>query len=285
MRNQTGDITALKRVIGHCQRREWLVPGLMASFRSAMRGHTIVPRDAYFAAVMKELGKTPSTPLHDYVTELTADTNLEKAYRDAVAAKKMQPKYNVYSDKFKNAEANVVHYYALIRETQPDIVVETGTASGSWTSVITSALEKNGKGTLISIDLPATKGKLTMDTSIDAGDAGFLIPKEYRHRWTLKTGDAKLLLPTVLAEHSADIFIHDSLHTRTHMLFEYNVARALMKPGSVILSDDILWNNAFFSFVESHHLRSFGCISNPNLGFVVNRFDEYESAVGTGIVQ
>ncbi len=69
------------------------------------------------------------------------------------------------------------------------------------------------------------------------------------------TYNRKDFLPKLLIKNDVDIFIHDSLHTRTHMLFEYNCARALMRPNAVIISHDILWNKAFFSFIASHNLK------------------------------
>jgi predicted O-methyltransferase YrrM len=196
----------------------------------------------------------------------------------------MLNKHRQYEDRFSN-EANIVNYYAIIREIEPNIVAETGTATGSMTSWVLAALEANENGQLISIDIPPVQGKLAMDLTINKDEIGFLIPREYHHRLEYICGDAKVMLPRVLADNPADVFIHDSLHTRTHMLFEYNVARCLMRPNTVILSDDILWNGAFFSFLKSHHLTGLGCISNPNLGLTVNAFDEYELKVGTDIIR
>lgn len=153
------------------------------------------------------------------------------------------------------------------------------------TSWMLAALHKNGHGKLISIDIPAVQEKLTMDITVEKGEIGFLIPHEFHGSWELKLGDAKLLLPKILGEYDADIFVHDSLHTRTHMLYEYHVAHALMRPGSIIMSDDILWNTAFFDFVRSNHLMSLGCIANPNIGITTNSFDPYEQKIGVGIIR
>ena len=112
-----------------------------------------------------------------------------------------------------------------------------------------------------------------------------MIPERYRDRWEYVCGDAKEFLPKILAQNRADIFIHDSLHTRTHMLYELNVARALLPEGGVIISDDVLWNKAFVRFLESHNLYGVACESNPNLAVTVNSFDDYEKSIGLGIVR
>jgi predicted O-methyltransferase YrrM len=243
----------------------------------------IVDNKDYYSKVCALISLSPKQGFDYYKKEILDNIPLRQAYEKAINDKKIPQKHKRYELRFNNS-ANVVNYYALIRETKPDIVVETGTATGSMTAWVLSALEANGKGELISIDIPPKAGELTMAISIGTDDIGFLIPHEYRHRWKYIVGDAKVQLPKVMAENKVDIFIHDSLHTRTHMLFEYNVARCLIKPQGIIMSDDILLNGSFFQFLKSHKLKGLGCISNPNLGLTVNTYDEYETTIGTGII-
>lgn len=234
---------------------------------------------------MRALEIRPKHDLDYYKEELLSDNTLQETYLTAVNNGLIPLKHKTYDARIRNNAANVVNYYAIMREARPEIVIETGTATGSMTSWILSAMQRNGRGRLLSIDIPPRAGTLTMDITLSERQVGLLIPAQYRSRWDYHKGDAKLLLPTLLAQNSVDVFIHDSLHTRTHMLFEYNVARALLKPNALIISDDILCNKSFFAFVSAHSLRSYGCISNPNLGLTINSFDEYESGIGTGVVQ
>ncbi len=282
MKNQKKDILLYLAFIQLCRKWEWLLrTGICNLFQ---KSHKILPRRKYFTEVMKLVGKKAEADYEFYKNEVLLNTFLKRNYLNAINTGQLNKKYKNYDDRFNN-EANVVHYYALLREIQPKIVVETGTASGSMTSWMLAALHKNGHGKLISIDLPAVQGKLTMDITVEKGKAGFLIPHEFHDQWELLLGDAKILLPKILSEYDVDIFVHDSLHTRTHMLYEYQAARTLMSPGSIIMSDDILWNGVFFDFVASNHLTSLGCISNPNLGITINSFDEYESTIGVGIIK
>jgi predicted O-methyltransferase YrrM len=46
------------------------------------------------------------------------------------------------------------------------------------------------------------------------------------------------------------MFIHDSLHTYEHMLWEFETAYPLIRPGGLLVSDDALWNNAFHDFAH-----------------------------------
>ena len=121
----------------------------------------------------------------------------------------------------------------LIRLLKPEIVVETGVGAGvtSWT--ILHAMEQNGVGKLISIDLP------TPNTELLPG-VGYLVPRELRHRWDLRTGPSRKLLPRVLKEMGrADIFLHDSRHSYSNQLREYRTAWPFIKKGGMLISDDV----------------------------------------------
>jgi hypothetical protein len=122
-----------------------------------------------------------------------------------------------------------------------------------------------------------------MDLNLPQAEVGYWIPEAYKARWTHVVGDSKVTLPRIMAEEKVDFFIHDSLHTRSHMLFEYSVARALMREGAVIASDDVLWNNSFDDFLMMNRLFGWSPNSNPNLAVTINQFDKFESDIGIGI--
>lgn len=137
----------------------------------------------------------------------------------------------------------VLLQYAAIRAFAPDVVVETGVASGVSSSYLLLALQKNGRGTLYSIELGDERylppGK----------PPGWVVPEQLKSRWDLRIGDSRELLPTLLEELSAvDVFIHDSLHTYEHMLWEYRAAYPFIKPSGLLVSDDAAWNSAFPEF-------------------------------------
>jgi hypothetical protein len=113
----------------------------------------------------------------------------------------------------------------------------------------------HGAGRLVSIDLPFEAGDaaelrpLVEGTSIDLYDAspvpagrqpGWLVPDDLRGRWELRLGDARELLPELLEElGEIDLFFHDSLHTREHMLFEFETAWPHLRAGGLLVADDI----------------------------------------------
>ena len=66
-----------------------------------------------------------------------------------------------------------------------------------------------------------------------------MIPWTDRDRWTLRVGDSRGVLTAVLSETGPlDIFLHDSLHTVTHQLWEYEQGWAALRSGGLLLSDN-----------------------------------------------
>lgn len=152
-------------------------------------------------------------------------------------------------------------YYALVREMRPEAVIETGIGPGSSSLFILKALDDNGQGMLYSIDLPGgdklayeSMGKeYNIRTSLEGGIVGWLVPEGLRKRWIVKLGDARLVLPTLLESvHQIDLFIHDSLHTYEHMMFEYQTAWPYLRDSGIMMSDDVdpSWSLAFPDFCK-----------------------------------
>lgn len=284
-KEQVKDIWLYRNFICKCKNHPWTFNTPIRHFEKLfLRHHQTLKIGAYFDVVMSRIGITPEHSLSYYRDELMSDKLLEDAFLQGSHFSKDVKFDKIYGKLFKR-ENYIANYYALIREIKPKVVIETGTADGCLTSWVLSAMHKNNRGKLLSIDIPPQDGKLTMTTSLSINNVGHLIPRAYCDRWEYHPGDAKELLPKLLIENDVDIFIHDSLHTRTHMLFEYNCARALMRPNTIIISHDILWNKAFFSFIASHNLKGLSCISGPNLGLTINKFEPYEEEIGLGVVK
>jgi predicted O-methyltransferase YrrM len=133
--------------------------------------------------------------------------------------------------------------YAVVRAFQPEIVVETGIANGVSSAYLLLALQANGHGTLYSVGLNDPQ-------YLPAGKfLGWVVPEELRPNWKLLIGDSRMVLPRLFVDiGSTDIFIHDSLHTYDHMLWEYRAAYPHLRPGGLLFSDDALWNSAFPEF-------------------------------------
>lgn len=159
--------------------------------------------------------------------------------------------------------------YALARLARPRVIVETGVFDGYFSACFLQALADNERehgvaGRLISIDLPA-RDAIEHSTSRHAGrtalprgqDPGWVIPAHLRGRWQPHWGDARELLPRLLAEAGElDLFFHDSLHTDEHMTFEYEAAWPRLRAGGLLLSHDVHWNRAFPRFARRHRQRT-----------------------------
>jgi hypothetical protein len=170
--------------------------------------------------------------------------------------------------------------YALVRAKKPNIVVETGVASGRSSWIILEAMNENKKGHLYSIDLPkyysgkkpasylTEEGKEELCGFVPEGkQPGWLVPGRLRSRWTLILGESKKELPQLMEKlEKTDIFYHDSEHSYENMKFEYSAAWPKIPAGGLLLSDDVTWNNAFkeFLFEKTHKFnrtyRNFGII-------------------------
>lgn len=141
--------------------------------------------------------------------------------------------------------------YLLVRATRPEVVVETGVHNGMSSAFMLLAMADNREGHLHSIDLPPDPRILAQGTNpLPAGKApGWLIPSGLRVRHSLRLGPAEQLLPSVLAqERSLSLFLHDSDHAYSHMMFEMGLAWTYLRPGGWMVVDNIEQNHAFDDF-------------------------------------
>jgi len=149
--------------------------------------------------------------------------------------------------------------YALVRLLRPDSIVETGVSSGVSSAHFLLGLRDCGRGRLYSIDLPTRQaGEILRvgesPVSLPPGcPTGWAVPSGLRRRWDLRLGPSQKLLPEVARR--ADpigLFLHDSLHTPSHLTFELETIRSHLAPGAVVLADNTVWTGqAFDRFARS----------------------------------
>ena len=169
------------------------------------------------------------------------------------------------------------YLYHMVRYLDPDVVVETGVHYGISTVFMLQALEDNGHGTLISIDLPEKDYKsdiCCITQRLPRGcTTGFLVPQRLKHRWRLLLGDAKELLEPVCRENAPlDLFHHDSEHTYSHMMFEFKTAWPHLRRGGLLMLDDWDWNEAPLEFGVEKALKGEGTFNMYlNRGCIVKR--------------
>jgi Methyltransferase domain len=157
--------------------------------------------------------------------------------------------------------AEGTHLYAVLRMARPQVAVETGVANGFSTAFSLLALQANGEGHLHSIDLPREVGRDYEPGTFYEGEgragippgseSGWLIPEELKERWTLVPGKSQDELPPLLGRlGTIDTFMHDSEHSFECMWFEFNAAWPVLRPGGVLISDDVNSTEAFGGFAR-----------------------------------
>jgi len=165
--------------------------------------------------------------------------------------------------------------YAIVRAIQPELVLETGVSSGVSSAHLLLGLKANGRGRLISIDLPTRQkgpklGKGESIVSIPPGrSSGWAVPPELTAGWDLRIGASQALLPKVADEvDGVDLFLHDDLHTPEHLTFELRTLDPLFRPGAVVLADNSKWTGtAFPEFVARHRTPMYRRRRQDLLGF------------------
>lgn len=158
-------------------------------------------------------------------------------------------------------EDNSSHHFqkelgALIRVIKPKIVVETGLHQGLSTEYILQALDAIGDGHLYSIDpLDPNHTANGMNWS-----PNFMLENPIVHpRWTWLREKSQDCLERLFKEVGQfDVFIHDSDHCYVVQTFEYESAWRMVRPGGVIVSDDVTWgdppHNAWPEFLKRHKI-------------------------------
>jgi predicted O-methyltransferase YrrM len=133
--------------------------------------------------------------------------------------------------------------YQLVLQEKPAVMVETGYATGLSAMHILAAMDINGRGNLYSVEC-FTNQDIT------------------HPRLTYLRGMSQEVLPALWASTRCeewDIFLHDSDHGAACQDFEYRFAWDCLRPGGVLISDDIEWTGddgkphyTWKKFLESH---------------------------------
>jgi hypothetical protein len=169
--------------------------------------------------------------------------------------------------------------WCLTNHLKPQVVVETGVARGITTSFILRGLKRNGHGHLWSIDLPP----LQHHWREQAAEA---VTADVRAHWTLFYGSSRRRLRPLLRElRLIDMFVHDSLHTERNMHFEFSAAWRALRPGGVLIADDVQRNAALARFLgETRSAWSIVASDKDKVGsfFAVIYKDDPDSPAGAG---
>jgi predicted O-methyltransferase YrrM len=227
----------------------WLLQNAKDRFRRGLKSpgkaaarlvHHLLGTDERFLALAAETGLGT---IRKYIDEPSQQPQFASHLKGCIPGLRETPDPVAYLYAKK-----VLIQYALARAIRPHVIVETGVANGISSSYWLLACHMNCMGHLYSVDID--RGEY-----LPAGKAtGWIVPEYLRARWTLELGDAQDVLPKILGQvGNVDIFVHDSCHSYEHMKFEFDRAYPHIRPGGLLLSDDVEFNNAFSEFAEAAH--------------------------------
>jgi len=208
---------------------------------------------------VNSLAKVTHKEIEGYLAEISEDTR----FLDSIAGKsdKASGKSPFSLKVLAIDKPSYLALYVLNRTIKPNVVVETGVASGMSSSYILRALDKNNKGKLFSIDVPWHTVTQNWKAHFSDDDlkatpiektSGWIIPDFIRSRWELIIGKSSEKLPLLLEQTGpVDVFFHDSEHTYDNMLWEFKTVWPALKKGGILLAHNIEATNAFADFERS----------------------------------
>jgi Methyltransferase domain len=136
--------------------------------------------------------------------------------------------------------------YAIARLRRPRHIVEVGVSSGVSSAYLLRALERNGYGTLHSIDLPQFAGRggrrRRPDTASwvipDGRSSGWAVPMSLRGRWDLRLGDKRTVIP-ILADDlpRVDLMVYDVPHSDRDAGREFRALDRRFSTNGVAIAD------------------------------------------------
>jgi predicted O-methyltransferase YrrM len=144
--------------------------------------------------------------------------------------------------------------FLLVRAFKPKTIIETGTSIGFSTAVFAKALELNGFGRIISIDVNKNTGSI--------------IPKNLMKRVKLIQGKKSLEFLSNWSK-PIDLFFHDDDHSFENVLKEIKIVENLVPRKGLICFHDIslegvkkafnlLDNKKWFKILEEKEKKEFG---------------------------
>ena len=225
-------------------------------FRTIKRGFHYLKRTGDFKSVIDylEMQKNLSNVLNvdkKIVSSTISEFN-DSGIIDYIDSKIGHMKNNPTGALLNPAEMRII--YTSVRLLKPKIMIETGVSSGSTTSIILHAMEKNNIGKLYSIDFHPSN-KESAEWIPDGNESGWIVPDKLRSRWELQYGKTIDLLPSLLDRfEKIDMFFHDSDHSYENMMFEFQTVFKKLRSGGVILADNAYDHSAFSDFAMSKQI-------------------------------
>ena len=134
--------------------------------------------------------------------------------------------------------ARRIRWYAIVRATKPDVVVETGIDKGLGSCLLAAALMKNSaegyQGTYYGTDINP--------------NAGYLLQAPYDQFGKILYGDSILSIKKLNI--FVDVFINDSDHSMDYEMMEFETVAERLSPKAIIIGDNSHFSDKLINFAE-----------------------------------
>jgi len=189
---------------------------------------------------------TEAIYIKDYLSMLGNRQELSRLLQDGEAEKSVESIRDEFNKqltnyghilpfpvKFNADKSFALLVYTIARFLHPDIVVETGIGYGVTSALILLALNKNGKGNLMSLDLHPLSDP-------EGSFIGIGVPQDLRKRWKLYSGSSRRLLPKIINESiTLNLFVSDSANVFTLQRYEFNEAFPKLIPNGAMIFNNV----------------------------------------------
>jgi predicted O-methyltransferase YrrM len=187
----------------------------------------------YLAALVATVTGVPRQQALTYIRELAQD----EALADHIRRRRQS------SDEAAFADA-AVHYgrrlgwYAFVRITRPQVVIETGVDKGLGACVLTAALRRN-----------ADEGHPGRYYGTDINpEAGYLLGGPYAEHGEILYGDSLDSLRSL--DVTVDLFINDSDHSAAYEAREYDLIEQKLSPRALVVGDNAHVTGKLLDFAD-----------------------------------
>ncbi len=181
-----------------------------------------------------------------HVSEARAQQLVEEAQRERTLYRHLDRMHRVGGRPSYVEIDAPLELYALVRLLRPRHVVEVGVSSGVSSAYMLQALDRVGRGTLHSVDLPkletpklARGRRRSPSWALPPGrSSGWAVPFPLRARWDLRLGDKRRAVP-LLAEEGfpVEMFVYDVPHSESDAAREFAAIDRRFRAGSVAIAD------------------------------------------------
>lgn len=179
--------------------------------------------------------------IHTEVEVLMADIGIDASYE--APPPDNPPEIAMPFPVFYNSEELTREsLWNVVRATRPSTVVETGVANGVSTRTFLRALDLNGHGALHSFDVDGRVLEV-----VSPHDADRWVPKILQPRAAM----TQLENWAKETDVHVDVWFHDSDHGFAWQLQEFQLASRVLRPGGLLISDDVDGTEAFAEFAKA----------------------------------